>query len=138
VEVLSSTSEYALKAVLYLAEHDVGAPVRVGQIAEALGIPRNYLAKILHELARSGVLISARGKLGGFRLARLPGHISLLNVVSRFDRIEARRVCLLGKRACSDRQPCPAHSRWKALSEQTTAFFRDTTVADLLKAELVA
>ncbi|HWP39157.1 MAG TPA: Rrf2 family transcriptional regulator [Gemmatimonadales bacterium] len=131
--MLSSTSEYALKAVLYLAGHDAAAPVRVGEIAEALHIPRNYLAKILHELARSGVLMSARGKLGGFRLARPPEHISLLDIVSHFDRIEGRRLCLLGRRACTDRHPCPAHSRWKAVSEQTAAFFRETNVADLLK-----
>jgi Rrf2 family protein len=131
--VLSGTSEYALKAVLYLAEHDGAGPIRVSQMAEALRIPRNYLAKILHELARSGVLMSSRGKLGGFRLARPPEQVSLLDVVSRFDRIEGRRLCLLGRRACSDRHPCPAHSRWKALSEQTAAFFRETKVADLLK-----
>ncbi|MBI3983663.1 MAG: Rrf2 family transcriptional regulator [Gemmatimonadetes bacterium] len=137
--MLSSTSEYALKAVLYLAEHDGGTPVRVGQMSEALRIPRNYLAKILHELARSGVLVSARGKHGGFRLGRRAAEISLLAIVGRFDRLEARRACLLGRRSCSDRHPCPAHSRWKALSEQTAAFFRDTTVADLLEgAELVA
>ncbi|OGU07855.1 MAG: hypothetical protein A2W29_07100 [Gemmatimonadetes bacterium RBG_16_66_8] len=131
--MLSNTAEYALKAVLYLAERHGGPPVRAGEMADALRIPRNYLAKILHELARSGVLTSARGKLGGFRLARRPREIPLLMVVSRFDRIEARRSCLLGKRECTDRHPCAAHGRWKALGEQTAAFFRDTTVADLLQ-----
>jgi len=130
--VLSNTSEYALKAVLYLAGHDRGGPVRVGEMADTLRIPRNYLAKVLHELARSGVLESTRGKHGGFWLARKPEDISLLAVVSRFDRIESRRTCLLGKARCNDHHACAAHRPWKALTDHTTAFFRDTTLADLL------
>lgn len=137
--MLSSTAEYALKAVLHLAARDGGPLIRAGEIAEALRIPRNYLAKILHELAWRGTLISSRGRRGGFRLARRPAEISLLSVISHFDHIEARRTCLLGRRECNDRHACAAHWRWKALSEQTAAFFRDTTVADLLKgAELAA
>lgn len=130
--MLSSTAEYALKAVLHLAEHGEGRHVRVGEIADAVGVPRNYLSKILHELARDGTLSSSRGKHGGFRLAVPPARLSLLLVVGRFDRISERRSCLLGNPQCSDRHACALHWRWKSLSEQLTAFFRETTVADLL------
>jgi Rrf2 family protein len=129
--VLSHTAEYSLKAVLYLAEHAVDRPIRATEAADALGISRNYLAKIMHQLARAGVLTSARGRQGGFRLAVPPSELSLLSIVSHYDRIEERRSCLLGRRECSDSGPCAAHWRWKAVSEQLAAFFRDTTVADL-------
>ena len=55
--LLSQTSEYALRAVLHIAARS--RPVSVGEIAEAVGVPQNYLSKTLHQLARAGVLASA-------------------------------------------------------------------------------
>lgn len=130
--MLSSTAEYALRAVLYVAQHATEAPVRVGQVARALDLPQNYLSKILNELTKSGVLVSTRGKHGGFQLARPADRLSLHAIINRFDQIEARRACLLGRKACSDRSACPVHWRWKALSDQVVGFFRETTVAELL------
>jgi Rrf2 family iron-sulfur cluster assembly transcriptional regulator len=130
--MLSSTAAYALRAVLYVARHQAEGPVCVGDAAAALGLPQNYLAKVLHELARGGLLLSTRGKRGGFRLAKAPHHIALHTVVGRFDAIGTRRTCLLGRRDCSDRHPCLAHARWRAIGEETARFFRDTTVAQLL------
>lgn len=129
--MLSSTAEYALRAVLYVAQRADG-PVRVGEVAAALDLPQNYLSKILRELARSGVLVSTRGKGGGFRLAKRAAHLSLHTIVSRFDRIETRPTCLLGRARCNDRTACLVHWRWKALSDHVVRFFRDTTVAELL------
>lgn len=129
--MLSHTAQYSLKVVLFLAEHAVERPVRANDAADALHISRNYLSKIMHQLVHAGVLTSARGKLGGFQLAVPPSELSLLSIVSHFDRIEERRSCLLGRPECSDGGPCAAHWRWKAVSEQLAAFFRETTVADL-------
>ena len=68
--MLSRTSQYALRAILYLADQPVERSVRAIDVAENLDVPANYLSKILHTLARSGLLISERGPRGGFRLAR--------------------------------------------------------------------
>ncbi len=130
--VLSQTAEYALRAALYMAEHGDAEPYRVTQLAEALRIPQNYLSKTMHILARQGILTSARGKHGGFRLAQPAAKIPLLEVIRPFDQLEARRQCLLGRPTCSDATPCAAHARWKDLADTTTAFFRDTTLADII------
>jgi Rrf2 family protein len=130
--IISQTAEYALRAVLYVAQNDRHDLVRVVDIAEALQIPRNYLSKILHVLARAGILASSRGKTGGFRLAVPADHLALLDLVQAFDTIEQRRWCLLGRPVCSDRQPCAAHEKWKGTAETVTTFFRNTTVADLI------
>jgi Rrf2 family protein len=133
--MLSQTAEYALRAVLYLAERTEGPPVRVGDMARALRIPRNYLSKTLHLLARAGILTSARGKTGGFRLALPPERLRLSAVITLFDRLEERRRCLLGRPQCSDRTACAAHTRWKEVADALAAFFHQTTVADLLAGE---
>jgi Rrf2 family protein len=78
------------------------------------------------------VLVSLRGKAGGFQLAVPPQRLSLSTVVMPFDRVEERRRCLLGRPECGDRNACAAHTRWKEVGDTVAQFFRDTTVADLL------
>jgi Rrf2 family protein len=129
--MLSQTAEYALRAALYLAQ-DPTRTARVGELAEALAVPQNYLSKTLHQLARTGILASTRGKHGGFRLSRPPEDIQLFEIVAPFERIADQRECLLGRAICSDVTPCAAHSRWKSVKETTNAFFRETTLKDLL------
>jgi Rrf2 family protein len=131
--MFSDTAEYALRAVLYLAEHRGSGPRRAAEIAVRLRVPANYLSKVLHALARADVVQSSRGKGGGFELSRHPRDISLLSVVSVFDSIDARRRCLLGREECSDEHACPVHARWGKLGEEIARFIRETTVADLAK-----
>lgn len=130
--MISSTAEYALRAIVYLAQHSRNGRVAAADVAAALDIPANYLGKILHELARSRVLDSTRGKRGGFCLAAPPDEIPLSRVVSLFDDLGNGAKCLLGRPECSDVQPCAAHAQWKVVSEQVNNFFRHTTVGDLL------
>ena len=132
--ILSRTGEYALRAVLYLARQGDEAPIRVADIARTLSVPRNYLSKILHELGRSGVLISFRGPKGGFQLAVPADELSLEDVVGRFDPLERELTCLLGREGgCSQEDPCAAHGRWNDLNRSFESFFRETTVAELLE-----
>ncbi|MCG6955252.1 MAG: Rrf2 family transcriptional regulator [Gemmatimonadetes bacterium] len=129
--ILSRTAIYALKAVLYLAEHVGDELARVDDIAEALDVPRNYLSKILHVLARSGVLSSTRGPRGGFRLGVDAAKLTLDRVVDPFDEVASGSGCLLGRERCSDDNPCAAHARWQSVSTAVRAFFRETTVLGL-------
>lgn len=129
--MLSQTAQYALQAVLAIAAGR-GEAVGAATLAQSLGLPQNYLSKTLHQLARAGLLESTRGKSGGFRLARPPERITLLEVVGLFDDISARRSCLLGRPQCSDTNPCPLHHKWKAASERNATFFRETTIGELM------
>ncbi len=130
--MLSGTAQYALRAVMHLARAKGSKSLKVSELADATGVPRNYLGKILHELVRGGVLRSTRGKHGGFRLAVNPSDLPLLRVVSLFDALDGERQCLVGRPECSDRDPCPVHHRWKVASEHIAQFFRETTVADVI------
>jgi Rrf2 family protein len=132
--ILSQTAEYALRAVLYIAQQAGEGPVRVAETSRALSLPQNYLSKTLHTLARVGVLASSRGPAGGFRLARPAGRISLAEIVSAFDRLDGRSRCLLGRPECSDANACAAHAHWKKTAEQLRRFFRTTSIADLMSA----
>lgn len=128
---ISGTTQYALRAVLFVAEHGSDEPVRVDAIAAALNVPRNYLSKTLHTLARAGVLRSGRGPRGGFQLVGRPGDISLARVAAPFDDLRSR-TCLLGRASCGWKNPCSVHPHWEGVSNALQSFFRDTTIADLL------
>lgn len=128
---ISGTTQYALRAVLFVAEHGTEEPVRVDAIAAALNVPRNYLSKTLHTLARAGVLRSGRGPRGGFQLAGQPDEISLARVAAPFDDLGSR-ACLLGRSSCGWKNPCSVHPHWEEVSNALQSFFRDTTIADLL------
>ncbi len=131
--MLSQTSEYALRAVLHLGAQDPDTPVRVGDIAEALNVPQNYLSKVLHVLAREGILDSLRGPAGGFTLG-VPAHeLTLKEVIRPFDPEDTVVQCLLRRQPCDPDNPCIAHHEWERIAKQVRDFFENTTVEGLLQ-----
>jgi Rrf2 family transcriptional regulator, iron-sulfur cluster assembly transcription factor len=130
--MLSSTSDYALRAILVLAQAEPGRPMRADEVARATGSPANYLAKTLNALAKAGIVTSARGPLGGFTLALAADELTLARIVDCFDEVRPSTKCLLGTRPCDARHPCQAHARWTAVQETRRAVLAGTTVSDLL------
>ena len=82
---LTSRSEYALLALLFLARHGPKELVSVDTIAKAQCIPPKFLEQILLTLKRAGYLRSSKGHHGGYALAKLPEKISLAEVVRLLD-----------------------------------------------------
>ena len=128
--MLSQTATYALRAVLHLASISAEG-ASADDIATAAGIPASYLAKVLQTLVKGGLLVSERGRRGGFRLAVAPEQLTLARVLGPFDSDAEQRFCLLRMGPCTDKTACAVHHAWKPTAEQVTAFFRATTVADL-------
>jgi Rrf2 family protein len=126
--LLPQTAEYALRAVLEIAAYD--RPVRVAEIAATSGIPRNYLGKTLHQLARAGILASTRGRGGGFRLGMPASDLTLDRIIATFVAPESRR-CLLGNGVCGE-NVCALHDRWAPIASQLGDLFDTTSIADLL------
>jgi Rrf2 family protein len=130
--LLSQTTEYAVRAVLHIAAHPAGSPIRANELASAIGVPQNYLSKTLHQLARAGVLTSARGPTGGFQLGVPADSLTLERIVSTFEAVAPRR-CLLGHGVCGQTPSCSVHTRWMPVATALQTFFGTTTVADLIR-----
>ena len=129
--MLSSTSDYALRAVLVLAR-ETGRPMRADEIADSTGAPRNYLAKTLNALAKAGVLTSSRGPQGGFSLAVAPESLTIARVIDCFETRKPQTRCLLGGGPCDPSQPCAAHNLWSSITRTRREPLATTTVADLI------
>lgn len=93
--MISQTTEYALRAVVWLAANPE-KPLTAQQIAEATRVPAGYLAKVLQGLSRAGLLHSQRGLGGGFTLARSPASLTMWEVVQAVDPLKRIHQCPLG------------------------------------------
>jgi Rrf2 family protein len=130
--MISITSEYALRALVALADSAEGTPMQARELAEMTKVPPSYLYKILASLRRAGVLAGSRGSRGGYSLARDPGDIRLIDVVSMFEVVRPNDACLLGEfDRCDDTQPCSAHQQWKHVQQTYNEFLKSRTIADL-------
>ncbi len=130
--MISLTSEYALRALICIAENQKLRPIPGKTIATNADIPHKYLSKILGDLVRVGVLVSAPGIGGGFRLARPPQAIYLKEILAPFEPTLAdRRPCPFGNEFCNDDDPCPGHFQWKTVRESYARFLEQTSISDV-------
>ncbi len=128
--MFSQKVEYALRAVVHLA-HELPAARTVEQIAVATRVPPAYLAKVVQELTRAGVVRSQRGVGGGATLAKSPEELTLLEVVNAVDPIRRITTCPLGLEAHGVRL-CPLHKRLDNALALVEDAFRRTTLAEVL------
>ena len=131
--VLSHSADYALRAVLYLAQREGMGLIPANEMAEALGVPQRYLGKVLNTLAHAGTLASTRGPRGGFRLTKPAEQLTLAEVIAPFDAIGEPLQCLLHHRTCSMEDPCAAHEGWQRIANEMRDFFQGMTVGALLR-----
>ena len=103
---LTVFSDYTLRVLMYLALHRTRLAT-IPEIAAAYGISENHLMKVVHRLARAGIVESVRGKGGGVRLAQVPEHIRLGAIVRASEGDAPIVECLSGDRdACRIARPC--------------------------------
>ena len=130
--MLSLTSNYALRALIYLAQHVDEWPISGKAIAAEAGIPAKYLSRIMRDLVRAGLLRSTRGPNGGFRLPRSAKDVSLYDVLLQFESSLADlRPCPFGNKICSDDDPCLGHDEWKKVCDNFRQYLRRTSIHDV-------
>lgn len=128
--MFSQTVEYALRAVVYLAQNREGASA-TEQVAEATKVPPAYLAKVMQGLVRGGIVVSRRGVGGGVALARKPEELTILEVVNAVDPIVRIRTCPL-ELSTHGSNLCPLHRRLDNALAMVEEAFRATTLAEVL------
>ena len=127
--MISQTAEYALRAVVYLADQD-GSPRTTQQIAEVTQVPAGYLAKVMQSLCRAGLIRSQRGLYGGFTLTGDPAEMTVLEVIDTVDPVRRIERCPLGNPQ-HDAQLCPLHRRLDDAAALVEESFGEATVDQL-------
>lgn len=129
---LSQTAGYGILALSCL---DRERWMLARELAVRTGVPKPYLSKILHALARAQLIRAKRGYLGGFMLARPAEDITLLDIVDAVDGTAWAGRCLLGLAACSDERACPMHEFWKAERARIRERLARTSLRDVAQFE---
>ena len=127
--MFSQTVEYALRAVVWLAAHELAQTNQ--QIAHATKVPAGYLAKVMQALGRGGVVSAHRGKRGGFALAKPSREMTVLEVINAVERVQRIRECPLGIQSHGNRL-CPLHAKLDGAMAGLEKAFGETTIFDIV------
>lgn len=130
--MLSKTSGYALRALLHLSLRDTQtAKASITDIAQSLGVPQPFLAKLLQDLARNGLIGSSKGPNGGFFANERTNLTTVAEVVELVDSLADFHRCAMGMPGCSAATPCPLHHEVAACRDGLLRVFQQRTIGDM-------
>jgi Rrf2 family protein len=129
--MFSKTCEYAIRAVMFVAQKSKdGARIGIREIAKGIDSPEHFVAKILQDLSRKGLIQSQKGPSGGFYLDDRSLKAPLADIVRSVDGDEIFTGCALGLKQCSEGKPCPLHQEFKKIREDLSRLLQHTSVGE--------
>ena len=134
---LSTKGRYAVMAMVDLADQGGGRAVSLAEIAQRQDISLSYLEQLFAKLRRRGLVQSARGPGGGYRLARPASETPISDIVVAVDEPLKVVRCGGGPKGClPGGARCATHELWDALGRQIHQFLSSTSLADVAEGRL--
>ena len=129
--MFSKSCEYAIKAMIFVAQKskDEGR-VGVKEIAKGIDAPEHFIAKILQDLAKKKLIHSVKGPNGGFYMDSLDLKSSISDIVKAIDGDSLYKDCVIGLKACSEKNPCPVHFEYKEIKRNLISMLEENTIVD--------
>lgn len=131
MEFIKRNTDYALRALVYMAETGGERPHSMGEIASATGTPETFLRKVVQKLDAAGMVATKRGAGGGVSLSRLPETISVFDVVEAVQGPVAINKCFMENRECIDLESCHIRRTLGKMQNDIVVLFKTATVAKL-------
>ncbi len=129
---ITRQADYALRAMLYLAQLEPTQRAATSQIAEEQHIPPSFLAKIISQLSIAGLIHTSRGARGGVSLARQPEEISVLEVVEAIDGPISLNECTDNPSSCPFGEECPLRPLWCDTQSELVKKLKKTSFAEFV------
>ncbi len=114
--MFSKTTEYSIRAIIYLALNNNSKLIGVSEMASELRFPEAFLGKVLQLLVKKQLVGSIKGPGGGFYLIDSTLNLTILNIVDSLEGLEFLDKCGLGLHSCNKNNPCPIHDEYKNVS----------------------
>jgi len=131
--MISNASQYAIRAVLYLAQHSTNKrKIGAKTLATELEVPQPFLAKLLQDLASKDLIKSAKGPRGGFYLSDSCMERPIWEVIHTIDGTVKFDQCFLGLSTCDDQYPCPVHHLVSPFKAKLLDLFQNKTIEQLI------
>lgn len=132
--MFSKTCEYAVRAMIFIAQKSAdGIKIGIKDISKGIDSPEHFIAKILQDLSRKGLVQSAKGPNGGFFLDESSKKKTLADIVKAIDGDKLFTGCGLGLKNCSEKKPCPLHDQFKIIRREIHDMLQSATVAEFNK-----
>lgn len=129
--LFSTTTEYAIRGLAEFAGRAPDGLMMLDDLVAGTDLPNDFLRKVFQKLVKGGILVSSRGRRGGFRLARPPEEITLMDIVVAMEGPHRLDGCVLGLAACNDAMPCGQHDLYKPIRQKLKEYLASTTLADM-------
>ncbi len=137
--MFTKSCQYAIRAVIFLAENQASDKnTGVKEIADALHVPQQFLAKILQQLSRHNLISSVKGPNGGFYLGEDNAEVTLLDIVECMDGKSTLSTCILGLPNCTNEHPCPLHHHFYGSREGLKATLSSCVVGALVNGQVLS
>jgi Rrf2 family protein len=134
---LSKTGDYAVRSAIALAEaYPSDGFLTIAEVARQMDLPVTFTPQVLGMLTRAGVAESKAGRGGGYRLARDPSEISILEVVEAAEGTLVNERCTIRGGPCRVDDRCVVHDTWVAAAEAFRRSLRRTSLAEVAAARL--
>jgi len=132
VKLITRDTDYAVRALCFIAKHN-NEIVSASEIVKDLKIPKPFLRKILQVLNKKGLLISYKGKGGGFKLVVAPDKIFLAGLVKIFQGQLKLNECIFKKKVCPNKNICALKKKIDVMEKYVTKELNSVTIGSLLK-----
>jgi cysteine desulfurase len=129
---LTTKGRYAVMAMADLAGHADDGAIALSVVAERQSLPLAYLEQLFVPLRRAGLVESARGRSGGYRLAKPADQVSVAAIMEAVEEDTRFTRCSHNDPRCSAATPCVTHGLWSALSETMGQFLSSVSLADVI------
>lgn len=127
---LNMTTDYALRCMLYIAGKD--CLFSSEEIGKAVGLNKIFVQKVLRILRDAGFVYSEHGSHGGYRLAKRPEEIVLLDILLLFEKTMKINRCLEPEGCCKQNETCPMHAYYAEIQKTLEGYFRRDTLQDII------
>ncbi len=128
---LSNSSQYAIRILAYMADQDDSKLLNATELAETLHIPYKFLTKIMTELVRVGLVVSIRGRDGGYKFEKKTSEIMVSDILDIFNDSIKDEQCVLGIGFCNGMCKCALHDQWMEPKHLLQKMFRESSLENI-------
>ena len=129
---ITRACDYAMRALIYMADKPSGTIFMRSDLSRLSQVPDSFLGKILQGLVKANILVSVRGKKGGFRFEKKSADVSMFDVINAVEGDLRITECLSNTDFCGQTTSCNLHRMWRLIQDTLTSRLKQTTLKDLM------
>lgn len=130
---LNTTSQYAIRIMTHITKHNEQEFHNAKNMSEQLNIPYKYLTKVMTQLVAANILMSTRGREGGYFMAKKADKIRIIDILNAVNESLHDTSCILGSSTCNPEKKCVLHDQWVRPKNSIITMFTSTTLSDIHK-----